>query len=102
MRDKTPIYLLIIAIILAAAAGVTTTSELEKQVYKAYPCGPWINFHDGHIEIGSIVEGSDVEVGPHELWYPFTLADYNKMLDVINFAACEAWKEANEDEGSDE
>ena len=47
------------------------------------------------IEIGSIVEGSDVTVGPHTLMFPFTDVDLDECIDYINKEASFYWERDN-------
>lgn len=49
------------------------------------------------IEIGSIVEGSDVDIGPYPLKFPFTDADYWKLVNDVNDEASFYWKRDNTD-----
>jgi hypothetical protein len=50
------------------------------------------------ITVGSIVEGSDADVGPVFLAYPFTMAQFWSALEDVNAEACALWDEANRDE----
>jgi hypothetical protein len=50
------------------------------------------------IEIGSIVEGSEVEIGPILLRFPFTSNKLYAMVKEINDEASFYWKRDNEDE----
>ena len=48
------------------------------------------------VKVGSIVEGSDVEIGPEEMLFPFDSSDFWKMVENINEEACFYWKERND------
>ena len=92
-----------------------------RSLYKYTPCGPWCRLFlaDGRviyyedkgaddpallendatgIEIGSIVEGSDVEVGPVFLEFPFTNEYLWDAVEEINEEADFYWKRDNEDD----
>ena len=47
------------------------------------------------IRIGSIVEGSDVEIGPVELRFPFTENEFSKAVEGINEEASFYWDRDN-------
>ena len=86
-------------------------------VYKYTDCGPWVVFlmKNGAglcysdvksrldfdptecvgIKIGSIVEGSDVEVGPLELRFPFPKEDLHKAFESVNDEAKFYWARDN-------
>jgi len=50
------------------------------------------------IEIGSIVEGSDVEIGPIFLRFPFTSDELDVTVRAIDDEASFYWKRDNEDD----
>jgi hypothetical protein len=58
--------------------------------------GPWTKNIIG-LKIGSIVEGSEVEVGPEELLFPFSQKDLDKAVNNINEEASFYWKRDNTD-----
>jgi hypothetical protein len=74
----------------------TTVDDLKKTVYKYTECGAWIHHENGKIELGSIVEGSDAEVGPYTLNFPFEMKSFWDTLQKIEDEADMLWKEANE------
>lgn len=82
----------------------TWDEHLSRAAYKDFPCGPWLKtgmdqLNGGfYAEVGSIVEGSDAEVGPYRLQMPFLMSDLHRLLEQVNTEACALWKEANEDE----
>ncbi len=49
------------------------------------------------VAIGSIVEGSDAEVGPKELRFPFTAKQLDEAVQAVNSEASELWHEANDE-----
>lgn len=89
---------------LAELYGVSGSDEAEleralnRAVYKYTDCGAWLERVYGGIAIGTIVEGSDAEFS-RELYYPFTLKDFNQAIAYLEESAHEAWMEANTDEG---
>ncbi len=104
-----------------AAQGAETPHRAGRDLYKQTECGPWLSFilSDGSsiyyesapareagaawwaactgVKIGSIVEGSDHEVTPVTLSWPFTQAQFEEAVGSINDEASAAWEEANED-----
>jgi hypothetical protein len=49
------------------------------------------------VEIGSIVEGSEAEIGPDYLAFPFTREKFDEVVNGINDEACFYWKRDNLD-----
>ena len=86
----------------ARGFGEETESDVAKTIYKYTECGAWIQFRESGITIGSIVEGSNVDVVPHCLSYPFKLEDFDSALEQIESDADELWIMANEWEIEDE
>ena len=102
--------------------GVETPSRFGRAIYKWVDCGPWVEFlvnsdnYEGvyyedtdvdekvtndncvGINVGSIVEGSDAEIGPVGLFFPFTPERLWDTLDGINEEACYEWDIANLEE----
>lgn len=104
--------------------GCESPYRLGRELYKSTACGPWISFelpdrsiHYGDpaartsspdwaeqctgVKIGSIVEGSDAEIGPYTLSFPFSMAQFDATVNEVNDQASEEWDSANEDEGED-
>lgn len=105
--------------------GDETPWQYGRALYKYTGCGPWVTFvtpksrdgrgrvyyEDGQasedkdeqdwwssctgIEIGSIVEGSDVEVGPEYLAFPFTEDDLDRTVKGIDDEASFYWERDN-------
>ena len=100
--------------------GADTPFHLGRSLYKYTDCGPWTVFvcnSDVYYEdtgadcppqtfenlfgtctairIGSIVEGSDVEVGPETLIFPFTADDLDDVVQGVNDEAVFYWKRDN-------
>jgi hypothetical protein len=93
---------------------------LGRSLYKYTDCGPWASFslpgkadsiyygddkarkgwrkwarRCSGINIGSIVEGSDVNVGPTHLSFPFTKDEFWAAVKAINDEAAFYWKRDN-------
>jgi len=107
---------------LCAAYGADNFWRFGYTLYKHTDCGPWTRlvltedrscyYEDTGaddpsllldddiigIEIGSIVEGSDVEVGPIFLRFPFTSDELDVAVKEINDEASFYWKRDNEDD----
>ena len=107
---------------LLARSDAETPHDFGRDLYKATSCGPWVSFVvPGHgcrssvyyestearevqpawwsqctgIDIGSIVEGSDVEVGPTRLHWPFTQAQLYEALKQVDAEASFYWERDN-------
>ncbi len=104
--------------------GDETPWRFGRSLYKYTACGPWVVFRmpegtkDVYYEddlasqseadqawwarctgvaVGSIVEGSDVEVGPTDLAFPFTAAEWDKAVEGINDEADFYWHRDNDE-----
>jgi len=95
--------------------GCDSAWAFGRALYRDTDCGPWVRFlrkgnspiyyedAEAHhpialcigIEIGSIVEGSDVEIGPVTLMFPFSSKKLRKTIQWVNDEAVAAWLEAN-------
>lgn len=93
-----------------------TPYNFGRSLYKFTDCGPWVIYQlkDGSevyyednlnfnpeeciaIKIGSIVEGSEVEIEPICLSFPFTEEDFHHVIKSINEEASYYWKRDNTD-----
>jgi len=105
---------------LVKAHGCENFRQFARALYKNTACGPWTRLllTEGRtyyyedkgmddpsllidenilgIDIGSIVEGSDVEVGPIALHFPFTSMQLDEAVKEINDEADFYWKRDNE------
>lgn len=92
-----------------------TPYHYGRSLYKYTDCGPWIAYvlEDGStlyyedagnsfngkkvigVDIGSIVEGSDVEIGPHRLTFPFSEKDFDDTVKAIDDEASFYWERDN-------
>lgn len=68
--------------------GVDNEESASKAIYKGTECGANIQFFDDGVILGSIIEGSDVEITRPKLEYPFTSEEFWDTLDEINDEAC--------------
>lgn len=108
---------------LLAAHGSETPHALGRALYKAIDCGPWLSFQFEHgalyyedaeahaspeiladnpdfgssvsVSIGSIVEGSDAEVGPYILTFPFSSQEWDDRVKQVNDEAVAYWHRDN-------
>lgn len=92
-----------------------TPHGFGRSLYKGVSCGPWISYimKNGKdvyygdapdkltgcigVKVGSIVEGSDVEIDPEELIFPFTDKDFWNKVDEVNKQASFYWERDNTD-----
>jgi len=81
--------------------GVDTLAALKKSIFKGTECGAWIEPGEGYVVLGSIVEGSDAEATPVELFYPFSRDDFWQALESVDKEACALWEEANTEDDDD-
>jgi hypothetical protein len=81
--------------LLTAELGRDTPEGWSKSIYKGTPCGAWLSPLPQSIQLGSIVEGSDEEIGPIELNWPFSADQLWGALDEINNAAEYYWQRDN-------
>jgi len=76
--------------------GRDTVEGWSKSVYKGTACGAWLTLNScDEIMLGSIVEGSEVEIEPHYLNWPFTSEQFWGALEAINNEASWYWERDN-------
>ena len=80
--------------------GTISVPTIQRQVYKYTRCGAWIeiDYTGGTVDVGSIVEGSDVEVRADTLRWPFTAEAFWDTLRWVEDEAEMYWLEANPEE----
>jgi len=78
------------------AEGLCEVDALPKAIYKGTDCGAWIQWDDKGIDVGSIVEGSDVDCTPIRLDFPTTVAAVWAALTAIDEEAAEIWEKWND------
>ena len=76
----------------------TEVRLLKKDVYKYTECGAWIDWDSREVRVGSIVEGSDAEVGPRHLEFPFDSDDYENVIRDVETEADMLWHMWNDEE----
>jgi hypothetical protein len=81
--------------LLTKELGRDTPEGWAKSVYKSTPCGAWIKVGCDYVELGSIVEGSDVEIDPITLNWPFYAEEFWQALEEINDEAEFYWERDN-------
>lgn len=103
------------------AHGCETPWKFGRDTYKYTDCGPWVAFGAANgkdvyyedeaarnmgqpwidrctgLKIGSIVEGSDVNIGPIYLPFPFTEKQLSDAIEQVNSEAVFYWKRDNTD-----
>lgn len=75
---------------------------MSKRMFKSTKCGAWLKLVHNNgmvsgIEVGSIVEGADIEIGPMVLEFPFTSDEFGDVLDEIEMDAHNEWLSVNQD-----
>jgi hypothetical protein len=78
--------------------GVESVERAKRNVYKYTDCGAWIEFEEGGIKIGSIVEGCDTGTIIYNLEYPFSNELYDKCMEAIEEEADQLWEWANSED----
>lgn len=68
---------------------------ISSHLFKFTTCGAWIKFNEGGVEVGSIVEGTDVETASHTLGYPFTLGEYYSIVEQVENEARYIWSQTH-------
>jgi hypothetical protein len=66
-------------------------AAVEKGVYKYTSCGCTFNDYGTHVLVGGYCEGSDADIAPHSLEYPFSSKAFFEALDAADAAGCEEW-----------
>jgi len=69
--------------------------QVSRNTYKYTNCGAWCSCDEKGIQVGSIVEGSDIDTETHNLNYPFDIKDFWDALDQVEKEADQIWKEWN-------
>jgi hypothetical protein len=82
--------------------GALDRNSASSAIYNDWDCGPWIQFNDHGIRVGSVVEGCEVGTMVYPLNYPFTADSYEIRMRAISAEADVMWRWANgEDDGGD-
>ena len=76
----------------------TTVDRLERDIYKYTACGAWIDWDDKQVCLGTIVEGSDIEIEASPLEFPFEMDEFWNTLKWVEAEADCAWNEWGEEE----
>ena len=81
----------------------TTPDRLERDMFKYTNCGMPIAWDDDKVTLCVYAEGADAEWS-HDLFFPFTAKEFDKMVEVVEEESEELWHEWNDDdeEGEDE
>ncbi len=120
MKTKEPQVITNLTEFLAWRGAGDTPWQWARGFYKYTDCGPWASFHirGGEdpvyyehnkvdelvlndnctgIRFGSIVEGSDVEVGPFDHMFPFSADDFDNDVDRMEKETSFYWHRDNDD-----
>lgn len=79
----------------------TTPDRLERDMFKHTECGMPISWNDEKVTLCVYAEGADAEWS-HDLLFPFTAKEFNKMVDVVEAESDELWHEWNDDNDEEE
>ena len=76
-----------------------TIARIDRAIYKVTECGAHLSLTDDKkgVFIGSIVEGSDVEINADPLTFPFDSEEFWNTVRWVNDEACAEWHIANEE-----
>ena len=94
--EKAPPCIMPMFKFLSDELGRDTPDGWSKSIYKGTNCGAWLSLRDcDEIMLGSIVEGSDIEIEPVALVWPFTSAQFWGALDDIEKECAFYWERDN-------
>src|SRR5215210_1349287 len=83
--------------LLSLVYGVESTpgehlqTTLNRELFLESDSGAWVTVQPDGITLGSIVEGSEAEIGPYRLVFPFTARQFLDLLRVIEAEAAEVF-----------
>jgi hypothetical protein len=63
--------------------GEHIQTSLNRELFLGNDIGAWVTVQPDGITLGSIVEGSEAEIGPYRLGFPFSAWQYEALLRVI-------------------
>ena len=75
----------------------TTPDRLKHDMYKYTECGMPIAWDDEKVTLCVYAEGADAEWS-HDLLFPFTAKEFDRMVKVVEEESEELWHEWNDDE----
>jgi hypothetical protein len=107
---KGPIDALVKAMLAESLKEVE--ERISRRLYKDTECGAWLSFILSDkpsqypntaigINIGSVVEGSDVEVGPYTAYFPFAAQQLDDIIEQVEREVSEREREEAEVDGED-
>ena len=70
-------------------------SCIKRGVHKYTDCGAWIEFNEGGVKLGSVVEGSDFGANSIDLNWKEIPAKFTSSLDLIEEQCDLIWQWAN-------
>lgn len=79
----------------------TTPDHLERDMFKYTECGMPIAWDDEKVSLVVYAEGADPEWS-HDLFFPFTAKEFDRMVKVVEEESDELWHEWNDEEDEEE
>jgi len=74
----------------------TTPDRLKRDMFKYTDCGMPIEWDDEKVTLCVYAEGADAEWS-HDLFFPFTAKEFDKMVEYVEEESEELWHEWNDD-----
>src|SRR3954468_4191126 len=75
--------------------GEHIQTKLNRELFLGSDSGAWVTLQPDGITLGSIVEGSEAEIGPYRLVYPFTARQFQDFLRLIEAEAGDVLEEGS-------
>jgi hypothetical protein len=69
--------------------GEHIQTTLARELFLETDLGVWATIHPDGITLGAIVEGSEAEIGPYRLVFPFTAQQFRGILQLIQAEAAD-------------
>jgi len=73
-------------------------SQIGRLIFKSTECGCVFNEVPDGVTVCGYAEGADAECIPHELSYPFTIAEFYVELGKADLEGCELYEAWHKDE----
>src|SRR3954467_13725909 len=70
--------------------GEHLQTALNRELFLESDSGAWVTVQPDGISLGSIVEGSEAEIGPYRLGFPFSARQFRDFLRLIEAEAGDA------------
>ena len=79
----------------------TTPDRFARDMFKYTNCGMPIAWDDDKVTLCVYAEGADAEWS-HDLFFPFTAGEFDRMVAVVEEESDELWHEWNDDDEEEE